>query len=142
MPNVRYADVISYLFEQLPNVRQDFERRAKQLYGDGLPHVLYGSVLTEYVEDLLGRLEGPAGEDAKKTLHKIFSLLEVLCSSDDFDTRCLVETGVLESLLLSEKDQFNSLKSFMGPKTKQVALQVLRHRRNRQGVERSETDQN
>jgi|SRR5208283_3779393 len=124
MQGLAYADVIPYLLKVIPEIRQLYERRVKALYAENNPHVIYGSIFFEHIESLEKQLEGPNREAAESSLRKAFLLLEELSSSEDFQTRCLAETSVLESLL-GEKGGHKRYERFMGSETRKLARDVL-----------------
>jgi hypothetical protein len=98
MANVEYENVITSLYEALPDLQGPFEKRSKELYGHGLPHIVYGSVLVEYVESLADNVELPDDEVSDKRLKRVFGFIEELSGSDDSETIYLVQTGFLEGL--------------------------------------------
>lgn len=120
MPSVKVEDVIDRLYDCVPvEVRLHFKQRSKELYGEGLAHVVYGSVLVEYL-DLLAderELQGTAISD--RQLKEIFRLIEELSGSDDFETVCLVQTGFLEGLMVGKKG-LKAFADYMGPRTKNL----------------------
>ncbi len=129
MPTVQYSQAVDLLFETLTEMRENFQRRSKELYGENLPQVIYGSVLPEHVELLSTQLSSSNKKNVENILNKIFDLLEIMCLDGDFETRSLVETGFLESLLLGNKDQFEDFRRYMGPETTKIAIKVYGYRR-------------
>jgi hypothetical protein len=119
---VAYSSVISRLLETVPGIRGHYEKRLPELYAVDNPHVIYGSILPEYVDQLLARREQGNGDTE---LRSAFALIEILASNGDFEARCLVETSVLEALLLDEQDRFPVIHPLMGPETKKLARLVM-----------------
>jgi hypothetical protein len=123
MPNVPYSEVIPYLLEALPSIRQHYERTAAGLYAENNPHVVFGSILVEYIQDLARARSGEHDENSEDELNMSFSLLENMASSSDPETIWLIETSVLEGLL-GEKGGLESFAPYMGPATRELARKV------------------
>src|SRR5262245_21726248 len=123
MANVEYANVITHLYETLPYVRLHFEERSKELYGDNLPHVVYGSVLVEYLNSLAEGIGGQNHAICDGRLKEAFGLIEELSGSEDFETVCLVKTGVIEGVL-GQKKGLERFAAYLGPITRKLAHSV------------------
>jgi len=120
MANVQFENVITYLYEAFPDVRPHFEQKSKELYGEGLPHVVYGSVLVEYLNSLADQIGGENHAISDKRLKEVFGLIEELSESKDFETVCLVKTSVIEGVL-GEKNGLKRFAAYMGPITRKLA---------------------
>lgn len=125
MSGIRYSNVITHLFLALPEILGYYDQRASALYADGNAHVTYGSILVEFINSLRNRLEGQDHIEVDRVLKRAFALIEELSSSDDFETRSLVETSVLEALL-GEQGDLERFASYMGRQTKELAAAVAR----------------
>jgi hypothetical protein len=123
MADVKYSDAIAYLFSTFPELQSTFERRAKELYGEGLPDIVYGSVFVEYLNSLADELGGTTHAVSDESLRKGFRLIEELSDSTDFETVCLAEVSVIEGLL-GDKGGLERFAPLMGPKTRQLARRV------------------
>jgi hypothetical protein len=121
--SIGYDQVINHLFEKIPEFLPKYEKEATKLYASGCPYIIYGTILTDYLLELSNALSGPNSTKAQHILEKAFTLLEELASSDDFQTRCLVETGLLEALL-DEEGRLKQFAPMMGPNTKELARSV------------------
>ena len=109
----------------LPDVQPHFEQRLKELYGVGLPHVLYGSVLVEYLNSLADEIGQQNDAISEKRLKDVFGQIEELSGSDDFETVCLVKTSVMEGLLKG-KSGLRRFTGYMGPITKKLLPEAER----------------
>ena len=129
MQTVTYPSLIPRLLEGLPGIRDLYESRLHELYAEGNPCVIYGSILPEYVEQQMAQLQSPNRDRARSEMLSVFTLIETLASRGDFDTRCVVETEFLESMLLGTTDWYPLLEPFMGAETRRSAETVAAHRR-------------
>jgi hypothetical protein len=120
MIDLPYSSVIARLFEAIPDIREYYAQRSSELYAEGNPHVVYGSILVDYIDAASKRLEGLQHDASDQQLRQAFDLIEQLSVSSDFETRCLAETSVLEALL-GEKDGIRRFAPYMGPETKALA---------------------
>ena len=125
MASVKYENVIAHLYEAFPDVQPHFEQRLKELYGVGLPHVLYGSVLVEYLNSLADEIGQQNDAISEKRLKDVFGQIEELSGSDDFETVCLVKTSVMEGLLKG-KSGLRRFTGYMGPITKKLLPEAER----------------
>jgi len=123
MTDIKYSQVNKYLLDVLPTIRQHFENAISALYAHDNPHVVYGSILVEYINSLANELGGPNHIVSDRVLRDCFRLIEELSASSDFETRCLVETSVVEGLF-SEKDGLQRFAPYMGVETKKLARTV------------------
>jgi hypothetical protein len=128
MRDLPYSAVISRLLESLPEIQPYYDGRVKEaFYAEGIPDVIYGSILVEYLNQLAEALEmsqDSSSRAAEQSLKRAFDLLEELAASSDFETRCIVEVSVMEGLLPSRSD-FRRFRPYMGPKTLEMALADL-----------------
>ena len=120
MPNVKYSNVTEYLFANLPSIRVYYEARSAELYAGNNPHVIFGSILVDYANEIYKNLVASIYIENDNLLKDIFSVLENLSASSDFETRCLMETTVLEGLL-GEDGGLERFARYMGPETKKLA---------------------
>jgi hypothetical protein len=111
------------MIEAIPNMRNYYDRRVKELYAENNPYVIYGSIFVEYILAQTPQLEAIDRSIAEENLTRAFALLEELSASDDFETRCLAETGTLESLI-GESKGLGRFEAFMGPETVKLARAV------------------
>ena len=125
MIDLIYSNIINYLLQVLPDMRQYYEVRIEELCAAGNPHVVYGSIFVEYINSLASGIGGHSHNMKNRMLKECFRLIEELSSSSDFQTRCLVETSVIEALL-GEKGGLERFAPYMGLKTKMIARDVAR----------------
>jgi hypothetical protein len=123
MSQTQYSNVVTELLRALPDIRQHYEKMSAELYANGNPHVVYGSIFVEYINALVNKFMGSDHDIAYQRLRDAFCLIEELAASTDFETRCLVETSVLEALL-GEKGGVGRFANYMGPETKRLARRV------------------
>ena len=123
MVRLRYAEAIDYLLESLPQIQQYYSKRSAQLYADKNPHVVYGSILVEFLNEFAREVTGPTREIADSILKAAFRTIEALSASNDFELRYLVKTSVLEGLL-GEKGGLESFAPFMHHETKKLAREL------------------
>jgi hypothetical protein len=118
MSQIRYSEVVAHLLEALPEIRRYYEKRSVELYANGNAHVVYGSILVEYISALANDLFDH--DKSNEILIKAFDFIERLASSTDFEVQCLIETSVLEALL-GEKGGLDRFAEYMGSETKRLA---------------------
>lgn len=122
---VKYSEAIDHLLRSSTEIRRFYDARAREFYAFDNPHVVYGSILVEYVNSLMGELDARSRGSLDGRLKNIFGLIEELALSPDFAVRCLIETGFLEGLLREEGD-LDRFSPHMGPATKALAREVVR----------------
>ena len=125
MSEVQYSHAIDRLLQVLPDIGPYYESRMSELYANGNPHVVYGSIFVEYINSTANDLGGQLHNMKDRMLKKCFRLIEELSSSSDYQTRCLVETSVIEALL-GEKGGLERFAPYMGSETKVIAREVAR----------------
>ena len=120
MKDVSFENAISYLLQQIPEIRDFYERRCVELYAQGLADVVFGSILVEYLTITADEGADSEADSAANTITRIFEMIEDLATSSDFNTRCLVEVSVLESIL-GEEGGLKRFGSYMGRQTRAMA---------------------
>ena len=125
MPIRKYENAITCLYEVVPDVRTYFEKRSKELCGEGNEHVVYGSVLVEYINSLVDGVGGENGPHCESRLKELFRFVEELSMSEDFETICLIETGFIEGLLC-RKNGLERFAIYMKPTTRMLAKRVAK----------------
>ena len=100
MVDVAYVDVVRRLLEVVPEIRNDYEREAVN-WGADEPHahVVFGSMFAGFIDELATAVSENDDEKLREILDRLFDLIEELTLSSDFETRCVIEAGALESLL-------------------------------------------
>jgi len=88
-----------------------------------LPHVVYGSILGEYADELAEKLVREKSEVTARLLDRVFVLIEQLSASSDFEVRCVAEASFLEHIL-GEAGGQQRFDKYMGPETKKLARSV------------------
>jgi hypothetical protein len=119
--DVPFSETVDRLLATMPELRATEYHRDWEVYCKDFPLAdpLYADVLAAYIWDIVPKhLQGD--EVAGEFVQRAFSFLEVLATSTDFNTRCLVAVSFLESLL-GERDGYDLFTPFMGPATKAFA---------------------
>lgn len=106
-----YSDLNDRLVEMLPELK-DALAHERAWYEDEEPgcHVIYG----DYLNPLLA--ESLTSEGHEPLLHRAFSLLEELSSSDDYRVREVVTDTICE-YIVDRPTLYSPAKLFMGAKT-------------------------
>lgn len=123
MSAVRYSNVVADLFRVLPEIRMLYEKRSPEIYAEGNPHIVYGSIFVEFVEALVKDIGGPNHDCADQQIKRAFGLIEELSASSDSEARCLAETSVLEGLL-GEKGGLKRFAPYMQAETRTLAREI------------------
>jgi hypothetical protein len=123
--DISYDLAIDSLLRDIPEIRPVYEiERAK--WKDQLPpaHVVYGSVFVTFLRSALDRLDQSGEETDRGVVSRSFRLMEKLASSSDFETRCIVQASILESLL-EDDAAYRSIAHRFGKRSNQMALKLL-----------------
>lgn len=123
MHELTYSNAVDYLLQSLPEFRPYYDDRARELYAFDNPHVVYGSILVEYIESIARGLAEQFNKPNDQLIRSTFAIIENLSSSHDFEVRCLIETGFLEALLKGKGD-LKRFSPYMGLATRELARQV------------------
>lgn len=100
MTNVSYSAVVSRLLYVIPEIRSEYEEEEARWGGDQPPaHIVYGSVFPKFINRIISEEPENGKKELSDIVNRAFDLIEELTNSDDFETRCVVEASVLESLL-------------------------------------------
>jgi len=125
MVDVAYTNVVARLLEVLPEIRSDYELEAANWGSEGPhAHVVFGSVFSRFVDQLITTVSDSDDEELRRTLDRAFDLVEELTLSSDFETRCVVEASVLESLL-GEVDGWKRFSGHFRRNTMQMGRKVM-----------------
>lgn len=125
MVNVPYSIVVKRLLEVVPEVCKEYDEEAASWRGERPhPHIVYGSVFPRFLERVISDVSMSDDEAIPGGVDRSFDLIEELARSDDFETRCLVEASVLESLL-GEVDGWRRFSRFFRPSTMRMARRVM-----------------
>ena len=115
--SITYENVLEKLVEYVPEVKEAYEAELKWWGAERPgPHVVYGDVLNPYIDRLL-----QAGDQT--ALRRVFSLLEVLSSSEDVRVQEVVAVTVCEHLG-SDQQKLAQAKRFMGRATLKISDDV------------------
>jgi hypothetical protein len=109
---VRFCEMNDLLTERVPEVRDAIDA-VLRLWAPDKPgqHVLYGDVLTPYLERLL-----TTGENDER-LRELFDFLEELSANEDVRVQEVVSCTILEHLLGWRHDVIGRARAVMGPAT-------------------------
>lgn len=123
--DIPYRLAIDALLSYIPEIRTAYDVERAKWRGNPPPtHVVYGSLFVSLLQGALERFSR-LGEGADESIiDRSFKLMETLASSEDFETRCIVQASVLESLL-EDDSAYQSISGRFGPHTKQMALKLL-----------------
>ena len=122
MDEIAFDDVVLQLIDALPELRDEYATMLAK-WPDQSPgaYVVY-DLYIDHVVKLSAQTDDPAARDG---LERAFALLERLSCSEDFDVRCLVETGIAEALLDMEQ-VLRKVSRYMGPATRVRLRQCAR----------------
>jgi hypothetical protein len=116
---LKYDEVIDVMLQTVPEIQVLYD---EEIYGKGLPHIAYGSVLANFIRSVIAA--NPNGSRLEVT-QRCFQLIERLASSSDWGVRNIIEVSVLESLLGQTKCDWSSFASHFGPNTNKMALELV-----------------
>ena len=108
-----YKNLVKSLLEAVPEIKEEYEKNFKDW--ENLPHLVFGSFLTPYVEKLLLK------NDEEK-LKNIFSFMETLANHEDTKVREVVKDSFCENLEDGDREIKKRARKFMGPKTVELAV--------------------
>jgi len=123
MDDLFHADPIEFLLERLPAIRDVYSLRAPMLYAHGNPHVVYGSILVDFLHSLAAARSEANRAETDSILFRAFNLIDYLSSSEQIEFQNLAETSVLEGLL-GERGGMEQFAPYMGSATKRLAKRI------------------
>ena len=126
MPDVAYQDVTATLLSDIPEVSSDYEQEQKSWAPDEVHvHVVYGTVLPRFLERVENLWASTTDDAYESLLKRCFAHVEKLAASSDFETRCVIEASLLETLI-GEDGDWSRYSRFFGSKTRLMAEEVKR----------------
>ncbi|MDA0810456.1 MAG: hypothetical protein O3B68_20885 [Planctomycetota bacterium] len=126
MTNITYQNVTTVLLSDIPEVSGEYEREQKSWAPDDVhAHVVYGTIFAEFLRRTEEKWRNTANDDCERVLKRCFAHIEKLAASSDFETRCVVEASLLETLI-GENGDWSRYSPFFGPKTSRMAEDVKR----------------
>ncbi len=126
MVDVAYQDVTTTLLSDIPEVSSDYEQEQKIWAPDEVhAHVVYGTVLPRFIERVGNLWASTTDDDYESLLKRCFAHVEKLAASSDFETRCVVEASLLETLI-GEDGDWSRYSRFFGSNTRRMAEEVKR----------------
>lgn len=124
MPDVAYHDVTTTLLSDIPEISSDYEQEQKSWApNDVHAHVVYGTVLPKFIEQAESSWVSTSDDEYESLLKRCFAHIEKLAASSDFETRCVVEASLLETLI-GDNGDWSRYKRFFGSNTKRMAEEV------------------
>lgn len=123
--STRYSEVVSSLLREVPEISVIYQQEQLKWGLQSIPpHIAYGSLFSDFLRQILTAGTREIGHSRSDIIRRSFGLIEELAQSPDFQTRCVVEASVLESLLGEDKDDWQRFSPFFGKATLQMALGV------------------
>jgi hypothetical protein len=124
MKDMTYEEVVTALLEQIPELQEDYDAECANWVPDKPhPHVVYGSVLPTLIYRIETAWRATRLPEDEELLHRIFSHVENLAASSDFETRCVIEASLLETLL-GKVGGYDRFLRFFRPNTAIMAQSV------------------
>ena len=124
MMDIAYQDVTTTLLEEIPELAADHEKELKFWKPDEVPpHVVYGTVFANFIDRTEQEWRATSEDQYEQLLKRCFAYVERVASSSDFESRCVVEASLLESLI-GQKGDWSRYIQFFGPNTKRMAMEV------------------
>jgi hypothetical protein len=105
--NIAYAEVIKRLLSQLPETSEVYKLEQSKWGAEPIaPDVVYGSIFSGFLRRVV--LEGAreANQSRSEIIRRSFEMIEDITQSADFQTPCLAEVSVLETLLGHDKEDW------------------------------------
>lgn len=125
MTDIPYEQAVEALLRFVPEIRSDYDSERAKWHGNPPPaHVLYGSVFVYFLQEKLERFRRLGEKPDDAIIQRAFQLVEDLATSEDFETRCIVQASILESLL-EDKGSYQVVSTRLGQRTKQMALKLM-----------------
>ena len=126
MNDISYRDVTRTLVSDIPEVRSDYEREHTNWAPDDVhAHVVYGTVFAKFIQRIEERWASTADDECELLLHRCFAHVEKLANSSDFETRCVIEASLMETLI-GENGDWSHYNRFFGSVTRRIAAEVKR----------------
>ena len=126
MNDLSYRDVTRTLVSDIPEVRSDYEREHINWAPDDVhAHVVYGTVFAKFIQRIEERWASTADDECELLLHRGFAHVEKLANSSDFETRCVIEASLMETLI-GENGDWSHYNRFFGSVTRRIAAEVKR----------------
>jgi len=124
MTDIAYQDVTTTTLEEIPELAADYEKELQSWKPDEVPpHIVYGTLFANFIERTEQAWQATNEDDFEHLLKRCFAFVERVASSSDFQSRCVVEASLLESLI-GENGDWSRYIRFLGPNTKRMAGEV------------------
>lgn len=126
MRDVQYGNSVNALLLAIPELTAEYEVEAMK-WAPSSPHahVVYGSMFCNFIRKTYAAYSDTRDERLKAIIERCFEHVEALALSSDFETRCLVEASVLESLLGESSNDYSRLSPYFGVRTHEMAKRLL-----------------
>lgn len=118
--SISYDETVDYLFRILPEISNFYEGEKLRLKWNSnakSPHLVFGSIFSDFLRQILLENMSEKSHSRSDIIRRSFLLIEDFVQSADFETRCIVETSILESLLGQEKDDWSRFSPYFGKQT-------------------------
>lgn len=127
MTDIPYQDVTTTLLSDVPEVSDDYECEQKSWAPDDVhAHVVYGTVFAKFIQRIHERWVNTSDDAYESLLQRCFVHVEKLAASSDFETRCVIEASLMETLI-GENGDWSRYSRFFGSETRRMA-EVVRRR--------------
>jgi hypothetical protein len=124
MNDIAYQNVTTTLLREIPEVSGDYELEQKNWAPDEVhAHVVYGTVFAKFIERIEESWTCTSEDKYELLLKRCFVHIENLATSSDFETRCVIEASLLETLI-GEDGDWSRYSRFFGPNTRRMAEDV------------------
>ena len=119
MNNLTYENCNLYLIDLFPQLQESFIQEGKKWKNAQIsPHIVYGSIFSKFVRDAV---QSSTSKTSKEIIDKAFNFMEIMSNSVDIRVICLLETGLLESLLGETKEDWSLFSPYFKSNTKKIA---------------------
>ena len=126
MTDIAYQNVTTTLLNDIPEVRSEYELEQKNWTPDEVhAHVVYGTVLAKFIQRIEKSWTNTSDDEYESLLKRCFAHVEKLAGSSDFETRCVIEASLMETLI-GENGDWSRYSRFFGSNTMRMAEEVKR----------------
>ncbi len=127
MNDLAYDRIFPALLEDIPELHEEYQREQSRWAPEDVPvHVFYGTNVAHFIQQLESSLGSSPGNLPHDRLRRCFLHIESLAASSDFQTRCVVQASLLETLI-GEPGGWSRFHPYFGLHTNHLAEKVRRH---------------
>ena len=125
--DILYTESVAELRRTVPELEQDYQQQVREWASDEPhAHVVFGSTFSAFIRRIQATVNNDRDSKKDDLLARCFQFIEELASSSDFESRCLIEASVLESLLGNEREDWQRFSPYFGQQTKLMAVRLMK----------------